>query len=177
MVTLYLFGNFLGWARILDYESDIERIQATKKERERLESISKYNYYGNFALNFNNARYSFSRDRLRGADLSDLIGGDMKLSIVPDLIIDSIGDQMIKKDESSEFPKTLTFLEFTNNYNGSEFFRYWFSYIENLISRAQPLTTNLEWQRLLMFDIFLVVFINFLRWRDKPPHYITGSTF
>lgn len=148
--TLYLFGSYFGWCKILENEAFIEFEISHKKSRE-----------------FNKCFYRAFKGITGFYYFKDLEAKEMssvEKATVPRLALTAIGELMIKnpernKDKSS---KVIDFIEFTQKYKNSPDFKKWFSYLENILSELRKSNTNARWNRLVVFAINLRLFVSHL---------------
>jgi hypothetical protein len=163
---MYAFGCFFAWCKILKNESFIDRWKKSSEQKPRSVTLwyyEKNEYLNQFNSYYNDAFYSFTRfndelitDKIRQSE------SEVMASSIPDLVIDSIGELMIKKQDGKNVLAEITFLEFTKNYNESDAFKNWFSQLERLFSNAYAGMSSIECQRIIVFNASLSIFVTFL---------------
>ena len=156
--TLYLFGRYFGWCKILENEAFLE--YETSDQKAKLFNIQ-YNRVFKGITGF----YYFK-------DLEEGEISSVEEATVPRMALTAIGELMIKKSEGGKkqdnMPGIIDFVEFTRSYQSSEDFKKWFSYIENLLCNMECSKNNARWNRLNVFATNLHVFVTFLDPTSSP---------
>ena len=168
--TLYLFGRYFGWCKILENEAFLKYEISDRKAR-------------NFNIRFYRVfkgitGFDYFKD-LKADEFEDLEADEVssiEAATVPRLALTAIGELMIKKHEGTEerLPTVLDFVEFARDYKTSHDFKKWFSYLENVLSGLSNSMKNARWNRLVVFATNLRVFISFLdpRSRQTAPRQV-----
>lgn len=168
--TLYLFGRYFGWCKILENEAFLKYEISDRKAR-------------NFNIRFYRVfkgitGFDYFKD-LKADEFEDLEADEVssiEAATVPRLALTAIGELMIKKHEGTEerLPTVLDFVEFVRDYKTSPDFKKWFSYLENVLSGLSSSMKNARWNRLVVFATNLRVFISFLdpRSRQTAPRQV-----
>lgn len=150
--TLYLFGCYLGWAKILEDAAYLEFEGSNTSAR-------------NFSIRFNRvfkalSGYwyfkSVSKDEMK----------DIDSATVPRFALTAIGELMQKsagKKDADSLPKVLGFVEFSKQLSTSNDFKKWFKYLESgILLNQQPSSKSAHWNRLLVVATQLRAFLTFL---------------
>ena len=163
--TLYVFGCYFGWCKILENEgffgldNSKRRTQKFGHQYHRVfKGMTSFEYF----------------------DLENIQEVAMDAASVPRLALTAIGELMIKdKDQAGKKPSVLGFVEFTQKYQSSEEFKKWFGYVDRLLRGITGRSQDLKWNRLLVFDCNLRVFVSFLdpQGRQTTKHLIDCLPF
>ena len=142
--TLYLFGSYFGWSKIIENEAYLE-FETSKTEK-------------NFYINFNRVYkgltgFQYFKDLDK--DVSPQLG-------IHRLVLTAIGELMIKENLEKQSKELISFIEFTEKYSFDSNFKKWFKSIEDLFSDTTNSSMNPKWNRLIIFATNLRVFIHFL---------------
>lgn len=147
--TLYAFGCYFGWCKILENEAFIEFQSSDRKARE-------FNIHFNRVFKGITGFYYFK-------DIEHDEMPSVEEATVPRLALTGIGELMIKKPEDKDsLPSVLDFVEFARSYTTSPDFKKWFSYLDGLLSGLSRSADNARWNRLVVFAINLRIFVQFL---------------
>lgn len=155
--TLYLFGCYFGWCRILEDEAFIEYEVSDKKAR--LFNIEFYTVFKSIT------GFHYFRK------VSDEQISSVKEATIPRLVLTAIGELMIeaREDEAGTFA-VIKFTDFVKQYKASLEFQKWFSYVENLLKDLKCDKNDARWNRVVIFATILRGFVVFL----DPKHRITA---
>lgn len=161
--TLYLFGVYLGWCKILEDAAYLE-FEASD-HRARAFSVRFYRVFK--ALT---GFWYFS-----GIDEGEVEG--VEAATVPRLALTAIGELMClrPRDGVDELPGTLGFVEFTEQLQASPVFQKWFRYLESGILAGQRVSPSAaRWNRLLVVASLLRAFVSYLdpKGRQTAPRQI-----
>lgn len=149
--TLYLFGVYLGWCKILEDAAYLEFETSDRKAREF--SIRFYRVFK--ALT---GFWYFS-----GFDEGEVEG--VEAATVPRLALTAIGELMRREsgDGADRLPETLGFVEFTEQLKTSPAFQKWFRYLEaGILAEQQVSPSSPRWNRLLVVASMLRAFVSYL---------------
>jgi hypothetical protein len=149
--TLYLFGSYLGWCKILEDEAYLEFETSDRRARE----FSKHFYRVFKALT---GFWYFSK-----VDLQEV--GDVEEATVPRLALTAIGELMIQNSikEKDAMPRLLGFVEFSKLLKESPEYQKWFGYLEKgILVDHKPSKSSARWNRILVVASILRVFVTFL---------------
>jgi hypothetical protein len=148
--TLYLFGCYFGWCKILEDEAFLEFELSDRKARD-------FNIQFKRVFKGLTGFYYFQ-------DLNATEMPAIETAQVPRLALTGIGELMIKKpvEAKDALPTVLDFIEFTREYKDSPDFKKWFSYLECILSNLRRSVKDARWNRLVVFAINLRIFVSFL---------------
>ncbi len=157
----YVFGSYFGWSRILEQEAGLfepeGRIFNTEFYRV-FKGLTSFYYLKDFA----NAN-----------------AGHIEKATIPRFALTAMGELMINKNAPQGGSKTngsigsdkvIGFLEFLKLADTPEFLK-WFGYLDNLFNIGRKTSSDLKWNRVLIFATNLRVFVNFL----DPNHKLTAG--
>jgi hypothetical protein len=188
--TLYEFGCFVGWSRMLEKEAFIELslLYEQKGEVDFKAEVS-WSDYQEVKVNPVGRKTTWYMVYIYGiinpSSIKDIyfqemyekvfnsISTDTWISasqsdktIIPNTVLDSMGDSMMTYDK--ERKNLINFFEFVKKYNDDIYFRKCFSYIVNTFSEIQPSPNNSRWHMLVMFYTNLHFFHLFLKRAPLP---------
>lgn len=162
--TLYAFGNYFGWAKIIENEAYLEYVRSNKQAKQfsiifnrvfkGLTGLVYLNYFGPKGLGL-------------GFDI-------LEAATVPRFVLTAIGELMIKpgRENGGSLPSVIDFIDFARRFPDVDDFEKWFSYIEEFLRRVDrscysldSSSNNVFWTRLVVFAVNLRVFTWYL---DKP---------
>lgn len=127
--TLYVFGEHLGWIRIIEREFGFLPYESSRGGQRFNSAL-----YGLFKALTSHAYFRWHSDQ-------DAVAA----SAQPRLVLSAVGEVMTA-DTSP--PRTIEFTDFVRQYANDEQFRRWFGSVEELFSRAHP-ADPLRWDRLI----------------------------
>jgi hypothetical protein len=161
--TLYLFGNYLGWCKILEDAAFLEFETSDRRARE-------------FSIRF----YRVFKAMTGFWYFSDLDKGeieDVEAATVPRLALTAIGELMLESsiENKDPMPKIIGFVEFTKRLKESPDFQKWFGYLEKgILTDHKPSKSSARWNRLLVTASILRAFVSFLdpKSRQTAPRQI-----
>jgi hypothetical protein len=156
--TLYSFGQFFGYAGILDKEAFLE-FNTNKKQRR---------FHIGFYRVFKGLTGFVYFKNTTNTDLPELDKAN-----IPRFVLTAIGELMIRKYSPKEHPEILSFIEFSKMYEKNKDFKKWFAFIENLINKATSSSSNAYWNRIIIFHINLRLLICYL----DPKNRYTGKRY
>jgi hypothetical protein len=161
--TLYLFGSYLGWCKILEDAAYLELEASDQSAREF--SIRFYRVFK--ALT---GFWYFS-----GLDEGEIDG--IEEATVPRLALTAISELMLhnSSEDKGQMPKLLGFVEFAKQLRESSEFQKWFAYLEKgILTDHKPSRTSARWNRLLVVASTLRAFVAFLdpKGRQTTPRQI-----
>jgi hypothetical protein len=167
--TLYQFGCYFAWCKILEDEAFIEYETSDRKAKEF--SIQFYRVFKGIT-----SFYYFEdiRDEL-SPSIADVTPPRLALTAIGELMrAEGAKESKDAKDPKDGLPKVLRFVDFVRKYEESAEFRKWFSYLEKLLSNLTKSQTDGRYNRLIVFAINLRVFVSFLdpRKRQTAPRKI-----
>ena len=140
--TLYVFGEFLAWVRILERKTNFLEFRSTKKTR----MFERY-LYGSFRALTSFAYFRKIPDKTR-------IGN----SAIERMYLTAIGEVMIQEGDKEN--PVLDFTSFVDGYyNNPNGFR-WFRELENFLVQTQK--DSLRWDRLILLQCNLKRFLWFM---------------
>jgi hypothetical protein len=153
--TLYLFGCYFGWCKILENESFIE-FETSDKRAQTFNILFKSVFKGLTGFHY------FS-------DVDEMTTDEIEKASIPRLVLTAIGELMIKKadGENGHAHTVLDFIEFANCYNVSPDFKRWFGYIDRFFKDMTCSENNAQWNRLLIFATNLRVFVSSLDVKNR----------
>jgi len=146
--TLYLFGSYLSWCKILEDTAFLEFETSDRKARD-------FSIYFNRVFKSLTGFWYFTGSEIDGVEDAT----------VPRLALTAIGELMIKGagQDSNEMPYILGFVEFTEKMKKSPEFEKWFGYLENAILKDNDSSiSSARWNRLLVVATMLRAFVAFL---------------
>lgn len=149
--TLYVFGNYFGWAKILELEAYLEfeddcEVKTFYKCFYRIfKSLTGFDYFKNIGPD----------------DIRDIYS-----SSVPRFVLTAVGELMIKKNGNSDLG-VLSFIEFVKNYSNDPSYQRWFGYLENFIRKVENDKSNPSWNRLVILSISVKTLLFFLDPNNK----------
>lgn len=151
--TLYLFGTYLGWCKILEDSAYFEFERSDRHARE----------FSTFFYRVFKAMTGFGY--FRGVSRTEV--DDIEAATIPRLALTAIGELMRKMPEqkqgAEQLPETLTFVEFTQQMNDSDEFKKWFKYLEDgVLCKQQKEPSSARWNRLLVIASLLRAFVSYL---------------
>lgn len=129
--TLYLFGHYLGWCKILEDAAYLE-LEASDQEAREF-SIHFYRVFK--ALT---GFWYFS-----GLNEGDIEG--IEEATVPRLVLTAISELMLHDSnaDKAQMPKLLGFIEFSSQFKESSEFQKWFAYLERgILTDHKPSTSS-----------------------------------
>jgi hypothetical protein len=138
--TLYVFGEHLGWIRIIERRFGFVPIEAMRRGRAFTERL-----YGVFR-----GLTSFAYFRAYQST-------DVEKSAVPRLMLTAIGEAMIATDRES----VIEFTEFATRYINDPQFARWFVDLDQFLRRVHP-ENPLSWDRALVTGAELLALLAFL---------------
>lgn len=152
--TLYLFGCYFGWCKILENEAFLQYEVSDRRSK-------------NFSIHFKrvfkgiDSFYYFQ-------DLGERVS-TIEKATVPRLALTAIGELMIKEPAGTKdsLSTVLGFVEFARSYETSPDFKKWFLFLEKLLSGLKRSSNDLRWNRLLVLAVNLRVFVSFLDPRNR----------
>lgn len=154
MSTLYVFGEFLAWVRIVERKKNYLEFSKSKKSKEFDRRL-----YGAFrAL----SSFAYFKER---EDL-DAVGA----STIPRMILTGIGEVMTS--EKGDDYNVLEFTEFVTKYHQEPDRFRWFIPLDSFLSSAK--SDSLIWDRLIILQTHLKHFILFL---DKDRSHVRDESF
>jgi hypothetical protein len=161
--TLYLFGSYLSWGKILEDVAFLEFETSNRKAREF--SIHFYRVFKTLT-----GFYYFS-----GLDDGEIEG--VEEATVPHLALTAMAELMIQRfsQDKKEMPNILGFVEFAKRMKESPEFQKWFGYLENgILKNHSPSKSSARWNRLLVVATMLRSFVTFLdpKSRQTSPRQI-----
>ena len=147
--TLYVFGEHLGWIRIIERRFGFVPIEAVpngKRFSTRLNGIF---------------RALTSHGYFRTGDTAGVTA-----SALPRLMLTAIGEAMTATDRES----VLEFTDFARRYVTDEQFARWFADLDSFLRRAHP-TEAYTWERLIIAGAELRALVEYLdpKGRMVPP--------
>jgi hypothetical protein len=149
--TLYLFGAYLGWCKILEDSAYLEFEKSDRNARE-------------FSIFFNRVFKGLTNfSYFVGLSEEEMDG--VEAATVPRLALTAIGELMRTETDSSKdhAMKILGFVEFSQRLQNSPAFAKWFGYLENgILLNQQPSKSSASWNRLLVVATNLRGLIIFL---------------
>jgi hypothetical protein len=164
--TLFLFGSYLGWCKILEDAAYLEFEMSDRKARE-------------FSIRF----YRVFKALTGFWYFNDLDEGEIEgieEATVPRLALTAIGELMLQNSSGNrdQTPKLLGFVEFSKRLKTSSEFRKWFGYLEKgILIDVKPSSASARWNRILVVASILRAFVVFLdpKSRQTTPrkiHYL-----
>ena len=144
--TLYQFGCFLGWVRILEYKVVFLEFEKSKKSREfniRLNTVFKA---------FTGFEYFDGIDDFEAKDAST----------IPRLVLTAIGELMIADSNQHNNISIIGFTTFVKHYENDDQYKQWFGYLKNFLSNLKLSSSDLRWDRLILIGAALRRLIWFL---------------
>jgi hypothetical protein len=127
--TLYVFGEHLGWIRIIEREFGFLPFESSRRGRRLNERLN-----GIFRALTSHAYFRWHPE-------PDAVSE----SALPRLILTAIGEAMTS---DSEPPRAVEFTEFVKLYANDAQFRRWFLEVERFLAAADP-ASPLRWDRLI----------------------------
>lgn len=163
--TLYCFGCFFGWAKVIEDEAYTEFESSNRKARE-------------FNKLFNRVFEGFtSFDYIK-----PLAGGDnilIEKATMFRFLLTAIGELLIEPYPKQEgaFPCLVPYVEFAEKYRTSDDVKKWFSHLLEVIKQFDRSPDDIIWNRLLVFATNLRVFTAYLdsacrQTNDREIHYL-----
>ena len=148
--TLYVFGRYFGWCKIVEDETFLEFELSDTEEKEFIRHF--YRVFKGI-----NSFYYFESvfDEMH----------DIENATVPRFALTAIGELMKEKLDKKEGgpPSVIRFVDFAEKYRSNdEGFKEWFSYLENVLSPIENEESNAYWNRLIIFAITLRLMILYL---------------
>lgn len=143
--TLYQFGVFFGWVRVLEDKAYLEFSNSK-------ETKSFYRLFSNILESFT-GHIHFSK--LINVPFEEKCKGTFQR-----LVIRAMGELMVSidaKDNSVKAYRMLEFTEFVKLMNESETFKKWFGYLGNFLRNLEKSPKDLRWDRLLIIASFLSI--------------------
>lgn len=161
--TLYLFGSYLGWCKILEDMAFFEFESSDRKARAF--SICFHRVYKTLT-----SFYYFS----------PITGNEVKgieEATVPRFALTAISELMVKNagENKDKVPQVWGFVEFSKRMEESVEFRKWFRYLENaILLNHSPSKSSARWNRLILVATMLRAFVAFLdpKGRHTAPRQI-----
>jgi hypothetical protein len=152
--TLYLWGGFFAWAKIIEEEAFIDYLSS---RRARPFSVHFYRTFK--ALT---GFYYFpvvAHQRLSNQDES----------AINRLVLTAIGELMVTSRPATADgkPAVLEFGTFTQKYPSDEAFKKWFGYVEQFLGAIKHDRADARWNRLLVFATNLRIFVTYLDPRTR----------
>jgi hypothetical protein len=153
--TLYLFGCYFGWCKILENESFIE-FETSNKRAQRFSILYNTVYKG--LTGFHYFRH-----------IDKITSDDIEKASIQRLIITAVGELMIKKadGENGHAHTVLDFIEFANCLAVSPDFKKWFGYVDRFFKDMSRSKNSARWNRLLIFATNLRVFVSSLDTKNR----------
>lgn len=148
--TLYQFGVFFGWIRVLEDKAHLE-FSNNKKTKV-------------FYRLFSNVLESFT-GHIHFSKLVDVPFEEKCKGTFQRLVIRAMGELMVSfdpKDSTAQTYRMLEFTEFVRRMNESDDFKKWFGYLGNFIRNLEQSPKDLRWDRLLIIASFLSIMSKYL---------------
>ncbi|TLU88134.1 MAG: hypothetical protein FDX30_01480 [Chlorobium sp.] len=161
--TLYLFGSYLGWSKIIEDAAFIEYVLSDRKARQFSKCFNRvFKALTNFGYFAHIGKNEFT---------------ELEEASVPRFALTAIGEMMIRKtpEDGDRLPELLGFVEFTKKLNESPDFQKWFHYLEAAILTDQKQSlTSARWHRLLIVASIMRAFVSYLdpKKRQTAPRQI-----
>jgi len=148
--TLYQFGVFFGWIRVLEDKAYLEfsNNQETKV----------------FYRLFFNIMESFT-GHIHFSKLTDVPFDEKCKGTFQRLVVRAMGELMVSinpRDNSAQGYRMLEFTEFVTLMNESDKFKKWFGYLGNFLRNLEKSPKDLRWDRLLIIASFLSIMSKYL---------------
>jgi hypothetical protein len=138
--TLYVFGEHLGWMRVIERRFGFVPIEAMRRGRA-----------------FTTRLYGIVRALSSFAYFREYQSADVGTSAVPRLMLTAIGEVMTAADHES----VIEFTEFVTRYVNDPQFARWFAELDQFLRRAHP-DDPLTWDRVLVAGAELRALLGFL---------------
>jgi hypothetical protein len=151
--TLYLFGCYFGWCRILEDEAFIEFETSTRRAKR-------------FNIMFNTVYKGLTGFQYFGK-VDDIPAEEIENASVPRMVITAIGELMRKPRLENTNATVLDFIEFARNMDASTEFHKWFGYLDTFLTGIRPSKNSAKWNRLLVFATNLRTFISYLDTEER----------
>ena len=146
--TLYLFGCYFGWCKILENDGVFGLDTSERRTKD-------FNHFYHRVFKGMTGFIYFEGQAISEADIEG--------ATVPRLALTAIGELMIREgDKEAKKPAVLGFVDFTNRYSTSDEFQKWFGYLDRLLRGVTRERQDLKWNRILVFGSNLRVFVSFL---------------
>ena len=148
--TLYQFGVFFGWIRVLEGKAHLEF--SNNKETKVF-----YRLFFNIMESFT-GHVHFSK-------LPDVPFEEKCKGTFQRLVIRAMGELMVSinpRDNSAQGYRMLEFTEFVTLMNESDKFKKWFGYLGNFLRNLEKSPKDLRWDRLLIIASFLSIMSKYL---------------
>ncbi|MBP1466713.1 hypothetical protein EYB53_013435 [Candidatus Chloroploca sp. M-50] len=158
--TLYIFGCYIGWCKILEDEAFIEYEMSNKKARD-------------FSIRFNTVFKSLTNFSYFQTSNIDTLA--IQEATPPRFTLTAIGELMIKCNEKENKKEIIDFIEFSRQYNTSDEFKRWFFFVERMFSDLTTSIDDAKWNRVLIFAANIRALVIFLdkSSRQTAPRKIT----
>jgi hypothetical protein len=152
--TLYVWGGFFAWAKILE---DAAFIDFLSSRRARNFSIHFYRTFK--ALTGFNYFPTEANQRLANQDDA----------VITRLVLTAIGELMVTNRAATADgkPAVLEFVAFTQKYPSDEAFKRWFGCVERFLGAINHDRNDPRWNRLLVFATNLRIFVTYLDPRTR----------
>lgn len=154
MSTLYVFGEFLAWVRIIERKKNYLEFTKSKRSREFDQRL-----YGAFKA-LTSFAYFKEREDLK----------EVGMSAIPRMILTGIGEAMTF--EKGEDYAVLEFTEFVNKYYEEPDRFRWFEPLDTFLKSAKD--NALVWDRLIILQAHLKHFVLFL---DKDQSHVRNKNY
>lgn len=146
--TLYLFGQFFGWCKIIE---DSEMFALDVPNKHLSEFINRfYRIFKGFT-----GFYYFKNSGQWMAGIKE--------STTPRLALTAIGELMIQNGDADTAHKIISFTDFNREIHENQDFIKWFGYLERAILVDQKARSrNARWNRLVVIQVLLCAFVDYL---------------
>lgn len=148
--TLYLFGAYFGWNKILEKEAFLRYTSYSGREK----SINRYinrvfkSLTGWQYFKKGSSGYLFPEE-----DLQD--------SSIYRRLIAAMGELMVmRKADKERLFEVIDFTEFVKKWKEDESFKSWFTALEQFLADQKPQAENANWNRLLVMGVNLKTLLN-----------------
>jgi len=163
--TLYHFGKYFGFCKILENETILE-FETSKKAK-------------NFSIRFYNVFKSMTSFSYFNR-IEIFTDENIAKFTVPRMALTAIGELMITNSiDDKNSRSVISFVDFTKKIKTDTDFQKWFGYLEkNLLSNLEKSKSNVQWNRLIIIAVNLRLFIAFLDHKNKltnpnPIYYLS----
>lgn len=138
--TLYVFGEYLGWVRIVEQSFGFLPFESSRKG-------------GKFNRRLNGIFRALSSHAYFRTEPEDAVGD----SLIERFKLTAIGEMMIGVDQG----KVIEYTDFVQRYRSDMNYKSWFADLEAFLEKATP-SDSLRWDRLILTGAHLRVLICFL---------------